>query len=143
MRNKKVGYLIWGVVVGCHWIAGLYWDDSYLTPFSTNPIHLSSSSVESYKRIKDGRKETRIPFNSNFLFSITTILWWKHFTVPVEIVASAEQGVEIYQIHFRWVMSFKFMVCLVGVSSEVRLAEAAVKRTHNQPQSPGLREHVC
>ena len=54
------------VVVGELWVLlGV----SYLTPFSSSyPIHLLASFVcGSSKKIQDGRKETKIPLNSNFI----------------------------------------------------------------------------
>ena len=37
----------------------------------------------------------------------------------------------------------RFIICPVGVFSEVFLAETTVNRTHNLLQSPGLSVHVC
>ena len=65
------------------------------------------------KRIKDGRKETRIPLNSNFISG------WRCFSEPVEIVMSLWQGVELYCIITS--VSYKFEVRYVfgGVSGYV------------------------
>ena len=76
-------------------------------------------------------------------WGFTTILWWESFPEPIEIVMSPRQSIEIYLSNFRWVMSLKFIVCSVGIFSEVCLAEVATNRTCNLSLSTGLGKHVC
>ncbi len=57
----------------------------------------------------------------------------------MEVVASPSQGVEIYYSYFRSCMRLKFVLCPVGVFSEVYLAEAVRNKT--QPTfKPGLKQ---
>ena len=70
----------------------------------------------SCKRIKDGRKETRIPLNSNFIFRFTTILWWDMLSwTNRNSLVSQTSGWNILQSHFQGVISLKFVMCPEGV----------------------------
>ena len=62
--------------------------------FSYSSIYpLSTFVCGSRKRTKDGRKETRKPFDLNSTLGFTTILRRERFLEPVEIVAFPRQGV--------------------------------------------------
>ena len=62
---------------------------------------LSSLSVKGCKRIKEIRKDTRIPFNSKLYFGFHDYsMMVERFPEPAEAVASPRQSVEIYKSHF-------------------------------------------
>ena len=103
---------------------------------------LASLSVEGCKRIKEGRKKTRVPYNSKLYFG-------GHDYSVARALSKTNRSSRVFQTRC-WNMSLifgskslKFIVYPVGVFSETFLAEAAVKITHNPPLSPGLSEHVC
>ena len=83
---EEQGSIIHGNDGGYRWIVELYWNDFefhiwllfLLTPF----IRCLLFSVWSCQRIKNGRKETRIPLNSNFILWLMTILWYCMFSWP-------------------------------------------------------------
>ena len=64
------------------------------------------------------------------------------FTKPVKVVVFTRQGVKYTRV-LLGIKMLKFVVCPVGVFSEVSLAETAANRAHNLQLSPGLKEHVC
>ena len=111
---------------GCQLIVGFSWDDFefhiWLLFLLLTPLACLLLSVGSWKKFEDRRKEARILLYSKFYFGFTTILLCGRFSWSLEVVMFPRQGVEIYQ---SFLVSCRFGVCPVGVSSEICLAEMA------------------
>ena len=118
------------IVVNC-WCVGKL-RGLCLTHFSSYLIYFSFV-YGSCKRIKDGRKETRIPLNSNFILEFMTILWCGMFSWTSKHCCSSQTRCwNILWNHFSTLRV-----------REVYLAEAATSRSHNLPLSSELGKHVC
>ena len=98
-----------------------------LTPFPllTPLICYLLFICESYKRIKDGKKKTRIPLDSNYILGFMTILWCRMFSwAGRNSHVSLRQGLEVYHRIIFSNYKFEGQSCVQWVC----LAEAATCR---------------
>ena len=72
MGQKKVFF----VVINCREILRFVFNSFVFFPYSLVILFLLAEAV---KGIKDERKKTSIPLDSNFILRFTTILWWNIF----------------------------------------------------------------